>query len=54
MTRPPGKINSATIFAKKAINIIIVPTMRRKRTMTTISPSIGKKGKTVLKICPNI
>ena len=49
MTRPPGKINSAAIFTKKAIRILIVLTIIRKRTTTTKIPSPAQKVKSVLK-----
>ena len=53
-TRPTGRIKSATIFTKKTIYLLIVPTRRRKRAMTTTSPSQVKKVKPVLKNCPKI
>ena len=49
MTRPTGKINSATIFTKKVVHILIVPTRRVKFTMTKTSPSPANKVKPVLK-----
>ena len=49
MKRPTVKIKSATIVTKKAIHILIVPTTRRKGTMTNTSPSPVKKVKPVLK-----
>ena len=52
MTRPTGKINSAKIVTKKFIRIIIVPTRRRKGTMTTKISSPVKKVKPLLKTFP--
>ena len=53
-TRPTGKIKSATIFTKKTIHLLILPTTRRKRTMVITSTSPVKKVKPGLKTCPKI
>ena len=54
MTRHTGKINSDTIFTKKSIYLLIVPSTIRKRTRKTTIPSLVKKVKPVLKTCPKI
>ena len=54
MTRPTGKIKSATIVTKKAIHILIVQKIRRKRTTTTTCTIPVNKVNPVLKTCPKI
>ena len=48
MIRPTGKIKIDTIVTEKAIHIRFVPTIKRKRTTTTTSPSPVNKVKPVL------